>query len=794
MQKKRIGSRVASFFLSFTLAILIALCVAVAGGALWARTVPDGELKEELLSIGISDRTTRLYCYDKDGNATELTDDRISGYENALYCPLSDMPEDLKNAFIAIEDKRFYSHGGVDWLRTVSAVRSYIAGSGGSSFGGSTITQQLVKNLTGESEKSIKRKVGELMRATKVEKKLSKNAILEQYLNVVNLSESCYGVKTAANAYFSKEPRELTLAECASIAAITNNPSKYDPIKHPENNRARRDLILSEMLAQGMIDEGRYLQASAQEVTLNVNREAMSGRVNSWYADLAVADVIQALVREKGFTEAEASRLVYCGGLKIYVPMHEKLQEAVTEYYENTENFPTHKNGDKAQSAVMIVDPKSGDILAVAGAVGEKRSNRIQNYATDTRRPSGSVIKPLSVYAPALDSGVITYASVFDDIPITFRQSGAPWPRNSPDIYRGLTNVNDALTHSVNTVSVSVLKRLGTRSAYRFLTDRLHFTSLDQEKDLGAASLALGQQYQGVTLRELLGGYTVLANGGVFENTRSYFKVLDGKGELLLTNERKEERVIDSETATIMTMMLRHAVREGTGKALTLKNIVDVAGKTGTSSNSCDKWFIGYTPELLCGVWYGYEYPRSVSDVSGNHALGIFDGVMHRATDIMGINVRQFSTDKNVVAVRYCKDSGLLLSDACASDPRGDRSEIGYFKRGTEPKAECHCHVLINYCEAGGIATENCPPECCHKTALLRVSRSFPRQIKVLDAPYTYDGLYIEKGRELSNNEPYYAKKYQVKQNYGIGMDVVPYNHACTAHTEDDFWNRRIGF
>ncbi len=794
MNEKQTKGRVARAFLLVTLCLLIFSCVAVIVGAIWARTVPESELNEDLFSIGISDRTTRLYCYDSNGEIKELTNDRISGYENALYCALGDMPEDLKNAFIAIEDKRFYEHGGIDWIRTILAVGSYVRGDTDAKFGGSTITQQLVKNLTGDSEKSIKRKVGELMRAAKVEEKLSKDAILEQYLNVVNLAQNCYGVKTAANAYFSKEPIELTLAECATIAAITNNPSKYDPIRHPQNNRARRDLILFEMKEQSMIDDASYRAAIAEDIVLKINPDAMTGRVNSWYADLAISDVIDALIREKGYTQAEASRLVYCGGLKIYVSMNEELQRAVEEYYRNSDNFPTHKGGEKAQSAVMILDPASGDILAVAGAVGEKRSNRIQNYATNTKRPSGSVIKPLSVYAPALENGLITYGSVFDDVPLSFRQNGAPWPKNSPDIYRGLTTVNAALTHSVNTVSISVLNRLGARSSYRFLTDKLHFHSLDGEKDLGAASLALGQQYQGVTLRELLGGYTVLANNGVFESPRSYYKVLDGRGELLLSNERREARVLSTDTASIMTMMLRKVVKEGTGKALTLKNKIDVAGKTGTSSNNCDKWFIGYTPELLCGVWYGYEYPKSVADVSGNHALAIFDDVMHSAIEIAGIRERQFKNDDSVVAVRYCKDSGMLLSEACHLDPRGDRSEIGYFKKGTEPKHECRCHVLIDYCEGGGIATNDCPEEHRHKTALLNVTRSFPRPIRVLDAPYSYGGYYIENGRELSENEPYYAGKYKTRQNFGIGMDVIPYNHVCPAHTGDSFWSRRFHF
>ena len=779
--------------LSFSLVLLIILSLSVALFGVFACTVPQSDLKEELFAIGITDRTTRLYTYDESGGEVELVSDRVSGFENSLYCSLSAMPEHLKNAFIAIEDKRFYDHGGIDWLRTISAAKGYLTGQNDGVFGGSTITQQLVKNLTGESEKTLSRKVGELMRAAKVERKLSKNAILEQYLNVVNLSENCYGVKTAANAYFSKEPSELSLAECATIAAITNNPTKYNPIRHPTQNKERRDLILGEMLAQGMISEREYCEALENDVELHVNRTAMTGRVNSWYADLAISDVIADLVKTQGYTEAAASRLVYCGGLKIYVAMNEKLQKIVSEYYENTENFPTHKTGEQAQSSVMIVNPKNGDILAIAGAVGKKESNRIQNFATDTKRPSGSVIKPLSVYSPALEKNIITYATVFDDVPLIFRNNGAPWPKNSPDVYRGLTTASTALTYSVNTVAVSIFNRLGAKESYRFLKEKLGFSSLAGEKDLGASALALGQQYRGVTLREIMGGYTALANEGMFEGTRSYYKVIDSKGDLLLSKESEERRVLGADTAYITTMMLRRAVREGTGKALTVKERVDVAGKTGTSSNNCDKWFIGYTPSLLCGVWYGHEYPKSVADISGNHALNIWDDVMSLAINEFGTKEEKFNTPDNIVTVRYCKDSGQPMSEVCSLDPRGDRSEIGYFKKGTEPRGECRCHVLIDYCTCGGIATDACPVEQCHKTALLRVSRSFPRQIKVLDAPYSYGGAYVEKERKLSNNEPYYANKYEIKQNFGIGIDVVPYNHICPVHKQDPFWRRRAG-
>ena len=542
-----------------------------------------------------------------------------------------------------------------------------------------------------------------------------------------------------------------------------------------------------------MITPREYRAAVASEVVLNVNESAMNGRVNSWYADMAINDVIADLVAKKGYTQAEASRLVYCGGLRIYVPMHREMQQVVEAYYLDRTHFPVHENGEQAQSALMIVDPQNGDILAVVGAVGEKTSNRIQSFATDARRPSGSVIKPLSVYAPALERDLITYATVFDDIPLSFRENGAPWPRNSPHIYRGLTNVNTALTESINTVAVSVLKRLGNMASYRFLTSDLGFTSLSAENDVGAAALALGQQHNGVSLRELLGGYTALANEGVYEGTRSYISVIDSKGEVLLGKEPEERRVLGKDTASIMTLMLRHAVRDGTGKALSLKNTLDVAGKTGTSSNNCDKWFIGYTPELLCGVWYGYEYPRSVADVPGNHALNVFDAVMKEATQIYGVHKRQFETDDGVVAARYCKDSGLLVGECCHLDARGERSEIGYFKKGTVPQETCHTHVLIEYCTCGGVATESCPQDLCRKVALLRVLRSFPRQIKVLDAPYTYGGACLKKELDLSNNEPYYANKYETKQNFGIGLDVLPFNRACPVHTEDDFWQRRIG-
>ena len=788
MRIKKIGKGILRFYLSARLVLTVLSILAVAGLGIWVGTSLDGEVDESLLLHG--DRTTRLYYYDENGEAVELSSDRISGYENALWCPLEEISPYLVDAFIAIEDKRFYAHNGIDWIRTGSAVWQYLR-KGDAHFGGSTITQQLVKNLTGDNERSVRRKMEEILRAVDLEKKLTKGEILELYLNVVNLSQNCYGVRTASNAYFSKEASDLTVREAATIAAITNNPAKYDPIRHSQNNRERRDLILQEMYRQKRIDEASCRVALAEESVLALNERAFSGRVNSWYADMVVNDVIAALVEKKGMSEPQASRLLYCGGLKIYTAVSPQLQQIVSAYYENEENFPLHEGEKRAQSALMLVDPQTGDILAVAGAIGKKRSNRVQSFATDTHRPSGSVIKPLSVYAPAISRGLITYGSVFDDIPLEFKENGAPWPRNAPNIYRGLTTVNTAVRESVNTVCVKILKTLGARNAYRFLCDELGFSSLSENNDLGAAALALGQQHVGVTLREIVGGYTALAGEGIYREPRSFYCVEDSSGHVLIENETIERRTMDRADASILTMMLRGAVQDGTGRALTLKRVIDVAGKTGTTGKNCDKWFVGYTPELLCGVWYGHEYPAPLNDVKGNPALVIFDDVMHEVIGVRMPQKKQFKTPSDVVVVRYCKDSGKLPSEACLLDPRGNRLEYGYFKKGTEPHERCSCHVCVEYCIHGGVAMEDCPTESRYQTALLRVKRSFPRRITVQDASYTYDGEAVETEQIFTYNEPYYAVKYDCKQNFGVEKDVSPYNRACPVHTADEFWRKR---
>lgn len=329
-----------------------------------------------------TDSVTRLYYFNGAGEATELEDGVLCGSRISSYVPLSDMPRELLDAFVAIEDKNFFRHHGVDVLRTVRAGINYFTRLS-PAYGASTITQQLVKNLTGKDEVTPARKLQEIVYAVDLERKLDKTEILELYLNIINLSESCYGVGAAAERYFSKSVGELNLAECACLAAITKNPSYYDPVTNPANNAERRRVILAEMLEQGYIGREEYDTWYLYEPELNLT-EFKRG-VSSWYTDMVVEDVICDLVAEFGYSRAAASRAVYGGGLRIYTLQDPEIQRCVEDYYSDASNFP--EDNEQGRSAVIVIDPESGAVLGVAGAIGEKCADRVQSYATDTRRP-----------------------------------------------------------------------------------------------------------------------------------------------------------------------------------------------------------------------------------------------------------------------------------------------------------------------------------------------------------------------------------------------------------------------
>jgi penicillin-binding protein 1A len=803
MSQRTFIKRVRNAFLIIIISIIAIATVAGVTLGIYVASISEREIDEGIFDLIRENTASKIYYYESDGakrsgDATELETQELFGGYRSIPVDYDEIPEDLINAFISIEDKRFFEHKGVDWKRTVGAALNYIMRFEGS-FGGSTITQQLIKNVTERDEYTLERKIQEILWALDLETKMSKEEILQNYLNIINLSNGCYGVGAAADYYFSKSLDELTLFECASIAAITNNPSYYDPRRNPENNRQRALLILSQMYEQGYIDGEAYELAKNEELKLNIKSNGAS-EINLWYVDMVLEDVINDLMTQKGYTRAMANMAIYRGGLKIYTAMDYQLQLLVEKYYSNASNFGGVDGSDGQQSAIILIDTQNGDILAVAGAIGEKRANRLQNFATSTVRPAGSVIKPLSVYAPALEEGIITWSSVYDDVPINFGNGNEPiaWPKNANGVYRGLTNINYAVEHSINTVTVRVLEDLGLEKSFDFLYNKLGMKSLIDERvlddgrvisDIDYAALALGQFNYGVSVREISAAYSIFASGGIYNGSRSYHKVTDALGNMILENKYHGEAVISEETATIMHEMLKNVVKKGTASSLSLKKTVECAGKTGTTQKNFDRWYIGYTPYCIGGVWYGYEYPKELDSSTSGICVRIWDEIMSRVDKIYSARGEflEIPESENIGLFEYCKDSGKLVGEACRRDARGDRSEQGYFVLGTEPSEKCDCHVLVPYDRAeGGIASEWCYAADVEYVGMIKVERNFPTEIYISDAQYVWRELPDDVMPETSPSLPYFNNLFGEDEYCGISYGATQFNRYCRAHF--DYW------
>ncbi len=604
--------------------------VASAGTFMFLSDKSKLQINNDLFSSVQRDDNTTLYYYENGdiNNPRVLTENLSSSSVKYKYTPISKISGDMINAFVAIEDKRFYQHKGVDFLRSGKAVLNYVLRQS-SSFGASTITQQTVKNITGQSQRTPQRKINEVFQALNLEKKHSKDEILEIYLNIINLSNGCTGVGAASEYYFSKSPDELLLHEAATIAAITNNPSLYDPKKHPENTRRRRDIVLECMLDQGYITNEEYTQAKEQPLTLNINNNYSSSTI-SWFAETVISDLVGDFMA-LGYSRQYAYSQIFHGGLKVYTTVDPEIQTILESYYASLDRR-LKTNKPSPQSAMIITDPYNGNILGIVGAVGTKQGDLLQNYATDTRRPPGSAIKPISVYAPLIDSGEISWSTIVEDSPVS-SVSGKDWPQNASRIYSGNIDISDAIANSINTVAVKMLYKLGEEKSLSFLKDSLDIKSLvgpskSSPDDANAVSLALGQTLHGITLRELISAYSIFSEGNM-SRSRSYYKVTDANGNILFDRRQNQTEVISEASASVMTELLCEVVSRGTGRGkISLAKYVSIAGKTGTTQNNCDRLFVGYTPSLLGGVWCGYDYPEPISYSLGNPSIKIWDDVM----------------------------------------------------------------------------------------------------------------------------------------------------------------------
>ena len=820
----KVFRKILSVLLSVLLTVLlISLITGTVVGSVFIYYVQnyiDTDMEEFDNLGGSTTHTTTIYYVDSQtGNMVELEDQRLYGGKNSIWVPYSQIPKNLVNAFVAIEDHRFWDHGGVDLLTTAKSAIKYFTGN--PSGGGSTITQQLIKNVTGDDEVTMQRKIQEIMRAFDLEKTKDKTEILEMYLNLIYLSHGCYGVQSAAYTYFGKDVSELTLTECAAIACITQAPTKWDPVLNPERNKTRRGVVLDEMLKYGYITQEECDAAKQEDLVLKdaSGPEESTSNVNSWYTDAAIEEAIQLLMNSKGYSYEVAQKMIYNGGLKIVTAMDPNVQSILEDYFENDANFPSVDSSPiQPEASMVIINPYNGNVVGLVGGRGEKSGNRILNYATQTTRSPGSSIKPLSVYGPAMEYGEITYTSVFDDAPFNFgvatKGEGGSivysnthgWPANLPDRYAGLTSVYDALQRSVNTIAVRILDKLTMDRSFDYVKNRLHmdsfiesYTKADGEvlSDKNMSALALGGMNYGVTVLEMTAAYQIFPNGGIYNKARIVLEIQDSDGKTLVDNQSDSSIVMSEQTASIMTKMMQNVVESPTGtayKAVTLKSEVNCAGKTGTTTADCDRWFMGFTPYYVGGVWFGYSMPSSLDGFSATvpPAAVIWNDVMtqvHKSilqeTAAQGKTAECFELADGVVQATVCRDSGKLMSEACKHDPRGNRAVTGYFNLSSMPTEYCDCHVLVNYDKVtGGIACEYCPEQNIVQVALVRVNRDFPINIKIIDAEYSYMDLGAASPGGTAY-QPFYTPALALGHytGYSKGETTTQYNHACTEHT-----------
>ena len=699
--------------------------------------------------------STELYYQEPSSGEWTMYHTLFLDSENRIWADLDQIPKDLQKAVVAIEDKRFYKHKGVDWHGTARAIFSTIFG--GSVQGGSTITQQLVKNVTGDNQNTVKRKVMEIYRAQELEKRYEKDEILEAYLNEVYFGYSCYGVVTASLKYFNKDVSELSLAECASLVAITNNPSLYDPLQTDwglENNRTRQLLVLGAMLEQGKIDQAAYDAAKEENVVFSNGYTILGGRVDvdtdkkddtdtdggdeqpeeetetatssqSYFTDAVIEDVAAALVEKYGLTDStnpvtgkvttafeQGVNMVYGKGYKIYTTQNPDYQKIAEEVCTDTSNLPytssyTNSYGDKEteqlQVGMTIVDPYTGYVVAMVGGAGVKQYDRGWNWATSARQ-CGSAIKPISVYAPALDDGTINGASTIDDYPVMVL-NGSVYPKNANGRYMGLTPLHTAIARSTNTCAVRVVQEYGTSRSYDFMTNKLGFTTLTSQDAQQVGNMGLGGLDRGVTTEEMAAAFAAFANEGIYTAPRTFIRVEDADGNVILENEANASVAMKDTTAALMNSLLQEVINGGTGYEGRISGM-HVAGKTGTTNNDQDRYFVGYTPYYSCAVWVGYVHNQRIV-ASGNPAASMWQKVMSRIH--ADLPDKDFFSCSGLTYVKVCADSGLLATDSCAEDCRGSRVYSALVAADNAPSAYCNMHTspiyTVNFVNDDGTVT-----------------------------------------------------------------------------------------
>ncbi|MFR7663242.1 MAG: transglycosylase domain-containing protein [Coprococcus sp.] len=744
------------------LAILLIIVVGAAAAIGGFKGVIDSA--PDISASDVMPSKLKSVMYYPDGQeAVEL----VGAQSNRTIASIKDIPDCVPNAFIAIEDNRFYEHNGIDPKGIVRALFVGLSHGGNFSEGASTITQQLIKltvfdgGAETDTIQRFKRKFQEWYLALKLEKEMSKAEIMEAYLNTINLGRGAYGIEAAAERYFNKKCSDLTISEAAVIAAIAQSPSYNNPIDGQQVNAQRRDKILNNMLTLGFINQQQYDEAKADDVysrIAEVNEITKDKEViYTWFEDAAIDQVLKDLQEKLGYTSAEANTALYSGGLQIYLTQNRHIQDIVDRYYNDDDNFPsteyrlhwalTYKDEDgqevnidenslqsyygkddcdllydnkdqakqsiadfleakgitdddiiaqnfdmtvQVQSSFVLMDQSTGYVLALSGGRGEKKTSRSFNRATQSTRQPGSVFKTIAVFLPALDSCGLSLASTKEDEPYTTPDGYQPFNTNA-NSYQGTTTIREAITHSMNVVTTKwLVEDVTPKLGIKYL-ENLGITTMDEEND-AYAPLGLGGISNGVTNLELTGAYAAIANGGVYTQPILYSKILDKDGNVLLDNVPEKHTAMKDSTAWLLTSAMEDVVSKGTGTPAQISNYgIAEAGKTGTTDDYKDLWFVGYTPYYTAGIWFGYDDSTLMRYRLGynyNAHKVLWKNIMNEVLE--GYEDRDFVMPSDVEKLRVCSTTGLLASYGCPTTTE-------YFAKDTAPTEYCSRHSYRYY-------------------------------------------------------------------------------------------------
>lgn len=758
-----------------------------------------GSLKGIIASIppdyNLKPKYSATIIYDDEGKEVQYLSDYSS---NRIPVQYGQLPDDLKNAFIAIEDERFYEHNGVDFRGILRALVNDITNRS-STQGASTITQQLIKNnvfdVGGETNyiAKLKRKIQEQALAIQVEKEYSKEEILTNYLNTINLGKGTLGVESASKYYFNKSVSDLTLAECAVLAAITKNPSTLNPVDHAEENSNRQKIILRKMYELGYITDDQHQVALEEDVYTRIsknNTQQNKNSVYSYFTDALITQIVDDLQSQLGYTQAQAYNLVYRGGLRIHSTQSTKMQSIADKIINDKNNYPvdtkysldyalTVKHADQTeeqfnsqdvknyfrqvknksdyttvysskkalkaaakefrkyilkdddivisetvnytlepQVSYSLIDQSTGQIKVLVGGRGQKNDDLALNRATSFARQPGSTFKILSTYAPALDSGGMTLATVFDDAPYKY-ENGRSVSNAKKGSHKGLTTIRDAIIDSNNIVAVKALTEITPQAGYDYLL-KLGFTTLVKdrvnqdgvlESDVNQA-LTLGGITDGVENVELTAAYAAIANQGIYNSPHLYTSVEDSNGNVLLKQTSEEKQVMKESTAWLLTDAMEDVVKKGTGKDAQLSSKMAVAGKTGTTSDNYDYWFCGYTPYYTASIWTGYDLNTSFENSDDYHKV-IWAKIMDKIIETQNLEIKKFPKCDSIETATICAKSGkLAVEDLCSKDPEKSMERTEYFAQGTVPEDSCDSHAAVTLCsKTKRVARKYCPEE-----------------------------------------------------------------------------------